>query len=100
MPFVNPLNGVPVTGVADAHARSTDSVAFTMPFLKTPKYVRHVHGCTDVARRISTASISSNTAQLYQILYLEYNVNKQPALLLRAAEFARLSADRSVSHNT
>ncbi|HUA08608.1 MAG TPA: hypothetical protein VMA98_04985 [Candidatus Acidoferrales bacterium] len=72
--FVNPLNGEPVTGVPTRSAQY-DSVAFTAPFLKTPRmfgtftvaptWLTHLNGVNQ-----------TNSAQLYQILYLEYNMNR------------------------
>lgn len=80
VPFVNPVNGLPVTGVPTRSAQY-DSVAFTFPFLKTPRmfgtftvsptWLTHLNGVNQ-----------SNTAQLYQILYLEYNVNRNLRLFL------------------
>ncbi|HTC29910.1 MAG TPA: hypothetical protein VK702_04235 [Candidatus Acidoferrum sp.] len=80
VPFVNPLNGQPVTGVATRSAQY-DSVAVTVPFLKTsrmfgtftvaPTWLTHLNGVNQ-----------TNTAQLYQVLYLEYNVNKSLRLFL------------------
>ncbi len=74
VPFVNPLNGAPVTGVATRTAQY-DSVAVTVPFLKTsrmfgtftvaPTWLTHLNGVNQ-----------SNTAQLYQVLYLEYNASR------------------------
>jgi hypothetical protein len=74
VPFVNPINGQPVTGVPTRTAQY-DSVAVTVPFLKTsrmfgtftvaPTWLTHLNGVNQ-----------SNTAQLYQVLYLEYNVNR------------------------
>ena len=74
VPFVNPLNGEPVTGIPTRTAQY-DSVAFTFPFLKTPRmfgtftvaptWLTHLNGVNQ-----------NNTAQLYQVLYLEYNATK------------------------
>lgn len=74
VPFVNQLNGQPVTNVNTRTAQYW-SAAFTLPFLKTPKmfgtftaaptWLVHENGVNQ-----------SNTAQIYQILYLEYNYNK------------------------
>jgi hypothetical protein len=73
VPFVNPLNGEPVTGVPTRSAQY-NSVAVTVPFLKTsrmfgtftiaPTWLTHLNGVNQ-----------TNTAQLYQVLYLEYNVS-------------------------
>jgi len=74
VPFVNQLTGAPVT---DVHTRTAqyDSVAFTLPFLKTPRmfgtftvaptWLNHLNGVNQ-----------QNSVQLYQILYLEYNASK------------------------
>lgn len=80
VPFVNPINGEPVTGVATRSAQY-DSVAVTLPFLKTPRmfgtftvapsWLTHLNGVNQ-----------SNTVQLYQILYLEYNINRNLRLFL------------------
>jgi hypothetical protein len=80
VPFVNPLNGEPVTGVPTRTAQY-DSVAVTVPFLKTsrmfgtftvaPTWLTHLNGVNQ-----------TNTAQLYQVLYLEYNVNRSLRLFL------------------
>lgn len=74
VPFVNPNNGLPVTGVPTRSAQYW-SVAVTLPFLKTPRmfgtftlaptWLNHVNGVN-----------LNNTAQLYQVLYLEYNANR------------------------
>jgi len=74
VPFVNQLTGAPVTGV-DTRTAQYDSIAFTLPFLKTPKmfgtftaaptWLTHLNGVNQ-----------QNSAQIYQILYLEYNYNK------------------------
>ena len=80
VPFVNPNNGLPVTGVPTRSAQYW-SVAVTVPFLKTPQmfgtftvaptWLNHVNGVN-----------LTNTAQLYQVLYLEYNVNRNLRLFL------------------
>ncbi|MFN2527574.1 MAG: hypothetical protein ABR584_02545 [Candidatus Baltobacteraceae bacterium] len=69
VPFVD-QTGVPHT---DIHTRTAQikSLAFTMPFLKTPK----MFGTFTVAPSwlLHTAGVNQdNHAQLYQILYLEY----------------------------
>ena len=61
----------------DIHTRTAqyDSIAFTAPFLKTPK----MFGTFTVAPTILThlnGVNQENAIQLYQILYLEYNLNK------------------------
>ncbi|GAC1654811.1 MAG: hypothetical protein NVS9B12_05590 [Vulcanimicrobiaceae bacterium] len=64
--------GVPHT---DIHTRTAQvkSIAFTLPFLKTPK----MFGTITLAPSwlVHTAGVNQeNHAQLYQILYLEYNM--------------------------
>ena len=66
----SPTNGFPIYGV---HTRTAQlwSVAFTLPFLKTPK----MFGTFTVAPSwlVHRAGVNQqNHAQLYQILYLEY----------------------------
>ncbi|HET9030697.1 MAG TPA: hypothetical protein VFN49_11020 [Candidatus Aquilonibacter sp.] len=73
VPFVD-QNGTPHF---DIHTRTAqyDSIAFTAPFLKTPK----MFGTFTVAPTILThlnGVNQQNAIQLYQILYLEYNYNK------------------------
>jgi hypothetical protein len=80
VPFVSPINGQPVTDVATRSAQY-NSVAVTVPFLKTPRmfgtftvaptWLTHLNGVNQ-----------TNTAQLYQILYLEYNINQNLRLFL------------------
>jgi hypothetical protein len=80
VPFVNPVNGEPVTGVPTRSAQY-DSVAVTLPFLKTPRmfgtftvaptWLTHLNGVNQ-----------SNNVQLYQIMYLEYNVNRNLRVFL------------------
>jgi hypothetical protein len=80
VPFVNPLNGLPVTGVPTRSAQYW-SLAFTAPFLKTPKFF----GTFTLAPTwlVHLAGVNQqNTAQLYQILYLEYSVNNNLRLFL------------------
>jgi hypothetical protein len=74
VPFVNQLNGEPETGV-DTRTAQYDSIAFTVPFLKTPK----MFGTFTAAPTwlVHLAGVNqTNSAQIYQILYLEYNYNK------------------------
>ncbi len=73
VPFVD-AKGIPHF---DIHTRTAqyDSIAFTAPFLKTPK----MFGTFTVAPTMLThlnGVNEQNSIQLYQILYLEYNVNK------------------------
>jgi hypothetical protein len=75
VPFVNPVTGQAETDVATRTAQYV-SVAVTLPFLKTPRmfgtftvaptWLTHLNGVNQ-----------SNTAQLYQILYLEYNLTRR-----------------------
>ncbi|GAC1388321.1 MAG: hypothetical protein NVSMB31_02160 [Vulcanimicrobiaceae bacterium] len=72
VPFVD-ANGIPHFDIATRTAQ-VKSIAFTMPFLKTPK----MFGTFTVAPSwlVHTAGLNQdNHAQLYQILYLEYNMN-------------------------
>jgi hypothetical protein len=74
VPFVDQTTGQPVTGV-DTRTAQYWSVALTVPFLKTsrmfgtftlaPTWLNHLNGVNQ-----------QNSVQLYQILYLEYNANK------------------------
>lgn len=66
-------NGLPVTGI---HTRTAQlySVAFTLPFLKTPK----MFGTMTLAPTwlVHRAGVNiENKPQLYQIMYLEYTPN-------------------------
>jgi hypothetical protein len=74
VPFeTNPPNGFPVTGVYTRTAQYY-SLAFTLPFLKTPK----MFGTFTIAPTtlVHLAGLNQvNKAQLYQILYLEYTPN-------------------------
>jgi hypothetical protein len=74
VPFVNPNNGLPVTGVPTRSAQYW-SVAFTMPFLKSPKFFGTFTLAPTWLNHVNGVNLQ-NTAQLYQILYLEYSVNK------------------------
>lgn len=70
VPFVD-LNGAPHFGISTRTAQIY-SLAFTFPFLSTPK----MFGTFTVAPSwlVHTAGLNQqNHAQLYQILYLEYN---------------------------
>lgn len=70
VPFVD-ANGIPHTDI-NTRTAQVYSVAFTLPFLKTPK----MFGTFTVAPSwlVHTAGLNQqNKAQLYQILYLEYN---------------------------
>ena len=74
VPFVNPNNGLPVTGVPTRSAQYW-SVAFTMPFLKSPKFFGTFTLAPTWLNHLNGVNLQ-NTAQLYQILYLEYSVTK------------------------
>lgn len=83
VPFVD-QNGIAHTNI---HTRTAqyDSVAFTFPFLKTPK----MFGTFTLAPTILThlnGVNQQNATQLYQILYLEYNANKNLRFFLEPQE--------------
>jgi hypothetical protein len=74
VPFVNQQTGAPITDV-NTRTAQYDSVAFTIPFLKTPR----MFGTFTVAPTwlVHLSGVNQeNHAQLYQILYLEYNATK------------------------
>ena len=73
MPFVD-QNGAPHT---DIHTRTAqyDSIAVTFPFLKTPKMFGTLTLAPTVLSHLNGVN-QQNAVQLYQILYLEYNLNK------------------------
>ena len=73
VPFVD-QNGVPHT---DIHTRTAqyDSLAVTFPFLKTPKMFGTLTLAPTVLTHLNGVN-QQNAVQLYQILYLEYNLNK------------------------
>lgn len=71
VPFM--YNGKPMLGVR-TRTSQVQALAVTLPFLKTPK----MFGTFTVAPSwlVHTAGVNQeNHAQLYQILYLEYNLN-------------------------
>jgi hypothetical protein len=72
--FVNPNNGLPVTGVPTRSAQYW-SIAVTAPFLKSPKFFGTFTVAPTWLNHLNGVNLQ-NTAQLYQILYLEYTVNK------------------------
>ena len=61
----------------DLHTRTAqyDSLAFTFPFLKTPKMFGTMTVSPTVLSHLNGVN-QENAIQLYQILYLEYNYNK------------------------
>ncbi len=79
VPFeVGAPNGFPITGVYTRTAQIY-SVAFTIPFLKTPK----MFGTMTFAPSwlVHKAGLNQqNNAQLYQILYLEYTPTKETTI--------------------
>jgi hypothetical protein len=80
VPFIDPENGQVVSGVSTRSAQYW-SVAVTAPFLKTPRmfgtftvaptWLNHPNGVNE-----------TNHAQLYQILYLEYNLTRATRFFL------------------
>lgn len=80
VPFVNPNNGLPVTGVPTRSAQYW-SVAVTVPFLKTPRMFGTFTVAPTWLNHLNGVNLN-NTAQLYQILYLEYNINRGLKLFL------------------
>lgn len=79
VPFAD-SNGVIHT---DIHTRTAqlDSVAFTFPFLKTPKMFGTLTLAPTQLTHLNGLN-QENAVQLYQILYLEYNLNKDTRLFL------------------
>ena len=74
VPFVDQQNGAPITDV-NTRTAQYDSVAFTVPFLKTPR----MFGTFTIAPTwlVHLSGVNQeNHAQLYQVLYLEYNATK------------------------
>ena len=73
VPFVD-NNGVPHLNV---HTRTAqyDSLALTFPFLKTPKMFGTVTLAPTILSHLNGVN-HENAIQLYQIYYLEYNLNK------------------------
>jgi len=80
VPFVDPLNGLPVTGVPTRSAQYW-SVAVTVPFLKTPRFFGTFTAAPTWLNHLNGVN-QDNSAQLYQILYLEYSVSKNLRLFL------------------
>lgn len=77
VPFAD-ANGNIYTNI---HTRTAqyDSVAFTFPFLKTPKMFGTLTLAPTVLSHLNGLN-QENAVQLYQILYLEYNLNKDTRL--------------------
>lgn len=73
-------NGIPHT---DIHTRTAqyDSLAFTFPFLKTPKMFGTFTYAPTVLAHLAGLN-QQNAIQPYQILYLEYNATKDLRLFL------------------
>ncbi len=74
VPFVSPIDGAPITNV-NTRTAQYESLAFTVPFLKTPR----MFGTFTIAPTwlVHLSGVNQqNHAQLYQVLYLEYNVNR------------------------
>lgn len=73
VPFVD-KNGIPHT---DIHTRTAqlDSIAITVPFLKTPRMFGTATFAPTVLSHLNGVN-QENAIQLYQIYYLEYTVNK------------------------
>jgi hypothetical protein len=74
VPFVDQQTGAPVLGVRTRTAQYY-SVAFTVPFLKTPRMFGTFTAAPTWLVHLSGVN-QQNHAQLYQILYLEYNFNR------------------------
>lgn len=72
--FVDPNTGLPRTG-ENTRTAEMYSVAFTAPFLKTPRMFGTFTAAPTWLVHTAGANIK-NTAQIYQILYLEYTANK------------------------
>jgi hypothetical protein len=71
-------NGVPHT---DIHTRTAqfNALAFTAPFLKSPKFFGTLTLAPTVLSHLAGVN-HENAVQLYEILYLEYNVSKNTRL--------------------
>jgi hypothetical protein len=80
VPFVNQLNGEPITDV-NTRTAQYDSVAFTVPFLKTPRFFGTFTAAPTWLVLLSGVN-QTNHAQLYQILYLEYTLTKSTRLFI------------------
>jgi hypothetical protein len=74
VPFVDQVTGQPVTGVNTRTAQYY-SVAFTLPFLKSPKFFGTYTAAPTWLTHLNGVN-ETNHAQIYQILYLEYNINR------------------------
>jgi hypothetical protein len=80
VPFVDQANGQPLTDV-NTRTAQYDSVAFTLPFLKTPRFFGTFTAAPTWLVHLSGVN-ETNHAQIYQILYLEYSVNRDLRLFL------------------
>jgi hypothetical protein len=76
--FVSPINGQPLT---DVHTRTAqyDSLAITLPFLKTPKMFGTFTAAPTVLTHLNGVN-QENAIQWYQILYVEYNITNTTRL--------------------
>lgn len=80
VPFVDPVNGLPVEGVATRSAQYW-SLAFTLPFLKTPRMFGTFTAAPTVLNHTNGVNLTNNP-QIYQILYLEYSATQKLRLFL------------------
>ncbi len=80
VPFVSPINGDPITN-ANTRTGQYESLAFTMPFLKTPRMFGTYTFAPTWLVHLSGVN-QQNHAQLYQVLYLEYDVNRNLRLFV------------------
>lgn len=74
VPFVDQTTGTPLTDV-NTRTAQYESVAFTVPFLKTPRMFGTFTAAPTWLVHLSGVN-EQNHAQLYQVLYLEYNATK------------------------
>jgi hypothetical protein len=95
----NAPNGFPLVGIYTRSAQVW-SLAFTMPFLKTPK----MFGTVTLApsKLVHLAGVNQvNTIQLYQILYLEYTPNNRTKIFFEPQSSRDyLPTDRWAQHLT
>jgi hypothetical protein len=75
VPFVSPIDGQPITNVRTRTAQY-DSLAITLPFLKTPKMFGTFTAAPTVLTHLNGVN-QQNAVQWYQILYLEYDLSPQ-----------------------
>jgi hypothetical protein len=73
VPFVDQSNGQPITDV-NTRTAQYDSLAVTLPFLKTPKLFGTFTAAPTVLTHLNGVN-EQNAIQWYQILYLEYDMN-------------------------